>query len=291
MFAKALKSVSVYTYPVIISQRLYDGKVKCACATFIVLNEEGWILTSAHVLAVLDIAKKHSIEYSDYKKRKAEIETDLKLNIKQKNKKIKRLPVNKQWIINQSYWWGKDGVTIKNFHIDGMADLATGRLEPFDSKSISVYPTFKDPKKGLSVGTSLCRLGFPFHNINATFDEDKKSFQIAPGVLPMPRFPLEGIHTRVAIFVDEKSKRKSKFIETSSPGLRGQSGGPIFDIHGNIWGLQSRTSHFALGFKPKVKHGNKETEENQFLNVGLGTHVEEISHFLTDNKIKFNLST
>lgn len=291
MFANALKSVSIYTYPVIISQRFYDGKVKCACATFIVLNEEGWILTSAHVLAVLGIAKKHSVEYSDYKKRKAEIETDLKLNIKQKNKKIKRLTVNKQWIINQSYWWGKDGVTINNFHIDGMADLATGRLEPFDSKSISVYPTFKDHKKGLSVGTSLCRLGFPFHNINATFDEDKKSFQIAPGVLPMPRFPLEGIHTRVAIFVDEKSKRKSKFIETSSPGLRGQSGGPIFDIHGNIWGLQSRTSHFALGFKPKVKHGNKETEENQFLNVGLGTHVEEISHFLTNNKIKFNLST
>jgi len=57
MFANALKSVSVYTFPVIISQRFYDEKVKCSCATFIILNEEGWILTSAHVLAVLNIAK------------------------------------------------------------------------------------------------------------------------------------------------------------------------------------------------------------------------------------------
>lgn len=291
MFAKALKSVSVYTYPVIISQRFYNENVKCSCATFIILNEEGWILTSAHVLALLNIAKKHSIEYSDYKKRKVEIESNPKLNIKQKNKRIKHLPINKQWIINQSYWWGKDRVAINNFFIDRMADLAIGRIEPFDSKSISVYPTFKNPKKELSVGTSLCRLGFPFHNINASFDEDKNSFQIAPGVLPMPRFPIEGIHTRVAIFVDEKSKREVKFIETSSPGLRGQSGGPIFDIYGNIWGLQSRTSSFSLGFKPKVKHGNKEVEENQFINVGLGTHVEEIVHFLTDKKIKFNLST
>jgi len=39
MFANALKSVSVYTYPVIISQRFYGGKVKCACATFIILME------------------------------------------------------------------------------------------------------------------------------------------------------------------------------------------------------------------------------------------------------------
>ena len=208
MFANALKSVSVYTFPVIISQRFYDEKVKCSCATFIILNEEGWILTSAHVLSVLNIAKKHSIEYSDYKKRKTEIESNLRLNIKQKNKKIKHLQVNKQWITNQSYWWGKDGVKINNFIIDGMADLATGKIESFDSNFISIYPTFKDPKKELLTGTSLCRLGFPFHTINATFNKDNNLFQIAPGVLPMPRFPLEGIHTRVAIFIDEKSKRR-----------------------------------------------------------------------------------
>ena len=290
MFANALKSVSTYTHPVIFSKRLYNGKVNCGCAAFIILNEEGWILTSAHVLTDLHIAQQDSIKLSKYKEEKAKIESDSKLSKKQKIKKMKHLYVNKQWITNCSYWWGKDGVIIEDFIVDNFVDLAAGRLEPFDNKSISIYPKFKDPKKELLVGTSLCRLGFPFHAVKTTFDEDTKKFQIVPGVLPMPRFPLEGIHTRVAILVDERSGRKAKFIETSSPGLKGQSGGPIFDTNGNIWGLQSRTSHLSLGFSPKVKRGNKEVEEHQFLNVGLGTHVEEIVRFLTNNEIKFTLS-
>ena len=291
MFAKALKSVSVYTHPVIISTRLYDGKVGGGCATFIILNEEGWILTAAHVLNVLRNSQKDETARLEYEKKKSAIESNPGLNTKQKKKRLKLLTPNKHWITNSSYWWGKGGVTIKEFVLDEMADLAAGRLEPFDSKSISVYPTFKNPNGELLVGTSLCKLGFPFHEIKVTFDENKNSFQIAPGVLPMPRFPIDGIHTRVAIYIDKKSKREVKFIETSSPGLRGQSGGPIFDIYGNVWGLQSRTSHFPLGFSPKVKKGGKEVEENQFMNVGLGTHVEEIVRFLTSKKIKFNLST
>lgn len=291
MFANALKLASVYTQPVIISKRFYDGRVECSCAAFIILNEEGWILTSAHVLDTIRIVQQHAIERSEYEKKKTEIESNLRLPPRQRNKKMKKIPVNKLWIINHSYWWGKDNVKINDFAIDEMADLAIGRLEPFDGESISVYPKFKDPKEELPVGTSLCRLGFPFHDVRTTFDEDKNLFEMAPGVLPMPRFPIDGIHTRVAIFVDEKSGRKVKFIETSSPGLRGQSGGPIFDIHGNIWGLQSRTSHLPLGFSPKVKRGNKDVEEYQFLNVGLGTHVEDIIRFLNDNKINFNFAT
>ena len=106
----------------------------------------------------------------------------------------------------------------------------------------------------------------------------------------MPRFPNDGIHTRVVIFVDEKSKRKVEFIETSSPGLRGQSGGPIFDTEGNLWGLQSRTFHHSLGFSPKIKIKNKEFEEQQFLNVGVGAHVKEIIKFLDKHGIKYTTS-
>lgn len=38
------------------------------------------------------------------------------------------------------------------------------------------------------------------------------------------------------------------FIETSTPRLRGQSGGPIFDVNGAIWAIQSQTHHLKLGF-------------------------------------------
>ena len=93
------------------------------------------------------------------------------------------------------------------------------------------------------------------------------------------------------VFIDETTKKEAKFIETSCPGLRGQSGGPIFDRHGNIWGLQSRTMHFPLGFSPKIKIGSKEIEEHQFINVGIGTHVEEITRLLRDNNVNFSLSS
>jgi hypothetical protein len=78
------------------------------------------------------------------------------------------------------------------------------------------------------------------------------------------------------------------FIETSSPGLRGQSGGPTFDINGTIWAIQSQTHHMKLGFGDNQKQ-SKELEhlKYQYLNVGWGTHALTITSFLTENKISF----
>ena len=156
---------------------------------------------------------------------------------------------------------------------------------------ISVYPVFKDPISNINIGTSLCKLGFPFHEIKASFDDAKNAFELAPGSVPLPLFPIEGIYTRNVIAGRSKDgKYEIKFLETSTPGLRGQSGGPIFDSNGTVWSLQSRTSHFPLGFSPKVKKDGKEVEENQFLNVGWGIHPELIVTFLRDNGVKFRLS-
>lgn len=286
MFAKAVSIASEYTIPVIISHRFFDGTIECGCASFIVLNDEGWIMTSAHVLNSGMAAEQHIKEIQEYSRRKSDIEKNKQLNHKQKNKIIRSLPCNNKWIQTHAFWWGADIRSIKEFIFNQSVDLAIGKLDPFDSKSITTYPTFKNPKDELLPGTSLCRLGFPFHSIGATFDEGKSQFILEPGALPIPRFPIEGIHTRILVVQDEKGNKIGKFIETSSPGLRGQSGGPIFDSNGDIWGLQSHTNTLQLGFSPKVKKGNKEIEEHQFMNVGVGTHVEEIIKFLNDNKVK-----
>jgi len=118
-------------------------------------------------------------------------------------------------------------------------------------------------------------------------------FKLARGTLPLPLFPIEGIYTRNVITGKSKDgKYQIKFLETSSPGLRGQSGGPIFDVKGTVWAVQSRTASFPLGFSPKIKQKGKgkEVEEHQFLNVGWGVHPELIVVFLKDNGVKFNLS-
>lgn len=291
MFAEALKLASNYTQPVIVSQKHFDGTANAGCASFIVVNEEGWILTSAHVIAPMLAAKHHESEIANFNKQESDIQNNNKTPRKKRRQLLRKLKPNPQWITNLSFWWANDNFRINNFKFNQLKDIATGKIESYDQSFCSNYPVFKDPKDSFSPGTSLCRLGFPLHDVNTTFNEETGQWKIDAGVLPMPRFPLDGIHTRVCQMVDQKANRMAEYIETSSPGLRGQSGGPIFDRHGHIWGLQSRTHHFNLGFSPPVKSGNKEIKEHQFINVGLGTHVKEIVKFLTEHQISFRLST
>jgi hypothetical protein len=291
MFANAYKLARHFTKPVIVSTRFFDTTVECECGAFIVLNDEGWIITVAHLWRTFFAFQQHSKERNEYTDELQTLQKDQKLDAKQKRKKIGHLRTNNKWITNHSFWWGYDGIQLKDIKTFPDGDLAIGRLEPFDPKAISVYPVLKDPGSNLDIGTSLCKLGFPFHEMKATFDDAKNAFELAPGAVPLPLFPIEGIFTRNVIAGRSKDgKYEIKYLETSTPGLRGQSGGPIFDSKGTIWALQSRTSHFPLGFSPKLKIGGKEIEENQFLNVGWGVHTELIVEFLKDHGVRFRQS-
>ena len=99
---------------------------------------------------------------------------------------------------------------------------------------------------------------------------------------------MDGIVTR---FLGDTTGKISG-IEMSTPGLRGQSGGPLFDINGTVYGLQFATNHLHLGFDIKereiVSEGRKYKVSNfPFLHVGLCVHVDQIKEFLTEHKIAF----
>ena len=81
------------------------------------------------------------------------------------------------------------------------------------------------------------------------------------------------------------------FLETSSPGLKGQSGGPICDTKGNIYAIQSQNMTLPLGFKGTIEENKKIVEENQFLNVGIGVHPQTIVGLLNKHNIKFDITT
>jgi hypothetical protein len=291
MFANAYKLASCFTEPVIVSTLFFDNSVDCSCGAFVVVNDKGWIITVAHLWNSYFAFQKHVEEIAGYNRQVQTIEQDQTLDGKQKRERISRLEPDPKWITKHSFWWGRDGVQLKDIKLFRDGDLLIGRLDPFDPESIPIYPVFKDPASNLNPGTSLCRLGYPFHTIEATFDEGTNTFKIAPAALPIPRFPIEGIYTRNAVLGKSKDgKHQIKLLETSSPGLRGQSGGPIFDVKGTVWAVQSRTSHLPLGFSPRIEKEGQEVKEHQFLNVGLGIHPELITAFLRDNGIKFDLS-
>ena len=104
----------------------------------------------------------------------------------------------------------------------------------------------------------------------------------------MVRFPIEGMVTRH--FGDPTGKIFG--VEMSTPGLKGQSGGPLFDTAGLVYGMQSRTNHLYLGFdmnnQELFSEGRKIKINNQpLLHVGHCVHVDILKQFLQENNITY----
>ncbi len=290
MFAKAYRIASCFTLPVVISSRSDKGVCKSTIGACVVVNRDGWILTSAHLIKEIqrqqDSVMKHSTYGDDVRKLEQDTVADKRFR-KSKVRAFQRPSTGS--VRNHSVWWGRDGAQLRDLTVLPAADLALGRLQPFAPDSIAHYPAFKNPTADYSPGRSLCRLGFPFHEIKPTFDQEKNAFVLPQGAVPLPLFPLEGIFTRVvtAPMPGANESVPGKFIETSSPGLMGQSGGPIVDSQGVVWALQSHTRHYPLGFSPPVPDQGKSTKqkEHQFLNVGLGIHTESILNLLNSRSV------
>lgn len=290
MFAQACMRASQYTHPVIIRRRFFDRSLQCSCGAFIVLNEEGWIVTAAHLWNAYFTYQEHAAQILEYRRRVEAIREDPGLNFEQKHARIGLLKTDPGWLTHVSYWWGRDGgrLTDMKFLPDG--DLVIGRLDPFDPGRQTVYPVIKHPAR-LDVGTSLCRLGFPFSRIEATFDEATQTFGFAPGTAHPVRFPVEGIYTRELSAGPSRDGRYAiKFVETSSPGIVGQSGGPIFDANSSLWGVQSRTDVYPLRPAGRTGAGDAEAGDGQFYPVGVGAHPELLATFLSDHDVRFTLS-
>lgn len=286
MFAIACGLARHFTKPVIVSTRTYDGTVSSGGAAFVVVNRDGWIVTVAHLWNSFHTANVHKKEIAAYEAQLQSIREDTTLTGPEQDTQIHKIAVNPKWITHSSFWWGWDGVGLKDVKALPEADLIVARLEPFDQKWVDAYPVFKRPSSNFDQGTSLCRLGFPFHNISSSFNTDTSKFMLDSACLPPPAFPIEGLFTRNLNAGKSKDGRYDiQYIETSSPGLRGQSGGPIYDTHGTVWGIQSRTRHLPLGFSPRVQQDGHTVEEHQFLNVGEGIHSGLIISFLKDNGV------
>lgn len=279
MFADACERAMKFTRPVIISTRSVDGTTTSGCAAFIIINRDGWILTAGHIFDSF-------VKYKDDEKKIKELE-DLNADASNPGGLKRSIKKDPSWLTNHSFWWGWDRVSLSEVYVNREIDIAVGRLDGFRSEWISEYPVFKDPSK-MRPGTSLCRLGFPFVDSTTDFDEQKNTFVIRKGVLPMALFPNDGIHTRNIMMGKSKDGDfEILYVETSTPGLRGQSGGPIFDRNCNIAGIQISTAHLPLGFTPTIKYGNETITENQFMNVGLGVHVKTLLAILDSKGIKY----
>lgn len=293
MFREAYAKAAQFTEPVMYFWKCVGGELGVGLGALVVVNPEGWVVTAGHV--VLEASKLVTAETAarDWEARRDAIDSDASINRKEKSRQFKALGrLSKDAVSRAAIRWGHHATNLVDVTVLQSIDLAVGRLEPFDSDWVTEHPVFKDPSKDDPRGTSLCKLGFPFVEIKPTFDETTDTFDIPSEMLAIPFFPIEGIYTRRLLVPapNPPPPYPLTYIETSSPGLKGQSGGPTLDENGVVWAIQSQTKPLPLGFSPEVNSGGRRIKEHQFLNVGMGVHVETVLGLFNELGIKHSVA-
>lgn len=291
MFVEAIKKVSEYTRPIYTITREYDSNlVLPGAATMFFVNELGQAITCKHVAAIIAQTEMVNSKYFQFKKEKESLAIGNKFK-----RKLREL--------EQKYQYQK-GITvqIKNTFMDcadkidsfeiiahPLYDLAIVKLNGYQKLLYKNYAIFIKDENQIEQGKCLCRLGYPFSEYtNYCYNVEKDDIEwTSEGQSGTPRFPIDGIITRHLL---ENSKITG--VEMSTPGLRGQSGGPLFDTNGRIYGMQSMTNHLHLGFDMKnfdykVSGKSIKVTNQPFLHVGLCVHASIIKSFLKEKDIKF----
>ena len=293
MFVKAIEEIQKFTRPVHTILRHYNNDfIEPGAATLFFVNEQGVAITCKHVLDLL--IQEHVIneKYANFKRDKRDLVSEisgvkseglLKLEEKYQYTQPASIAQLKNFLINCT-----DSSTY-DYIPHPILDLAILKFKNVNQYHYSSFATFIKEGSDLKQGKSLCRFGFPFAEFtNFWYDivNDEINFT-STGNINSPSFPIEGIVTRHV-----GDGQNIVGVELSTPGLKGQSGGPLFDTNGLICGMQSATVQYHLGFDEQkieiLSQGKKvSTTNHSFLNVGRCVHVDAIKAFLKLNAIKY----
>lgn len=292
MFVNAIDVASKFTRPIHTIERNYGSNiVHRGAATLFFVNSDGWALTCRHVANIIPLSEKMKGKYDEFKK-EMERRQGEKKTVKQLRKELERkYGYTKQTIveIRPRFMNCIKGKLKLSAVLHNSLDIALLKIEG-DQLMCDTFPVFPKDTSELKQGKFLCRLGFPFAEFdNFAYDEKNETIiWTDTGRRDTPRFPIEGMVTR---HVRDVSGNVSGF-EMSTPGLRGQSGGPAFDQEGKVWGMQSQTGHLDLNFdvdQEVVRNGlPKRVHDSAFLHVGLCVHVDILKSFMRDNKVHFD---
>lgn len=294
MYVKAIEEIQKFTKPVhTILRRYQNDFIETGASTLFFVNEDGVAITCKHVLDVLIQADNINSQFEKFKSERALLGTKIDGKFR---KKIKELETkyNYSQLESMAQLYNMTYDCFDKFEFQWFAhptlDLAILKFKNYTTKYYTSYATFKKDTTQIKSGKSLCRFGYPFVEFT-NFEYDKANDEIkfnTTGKQVVLPFPIDGIITRQV----SNDGIKIDGIEMSTPGLRGQSGGPLFDSNGLVYGMQSVTQYFHLGFNENkveiITKGKKTNITNDtFFNAGRCVHVDSIKEFLTANGVKY----
>lgn len=295
MFESAIEKALKFTRPLHTISRTYNGLVSPGSATYFFVNDSGVAVTCKHVSNLIPHAENLNNTFLKFKAERDKLPKDNKYRrhlqgLEAKYKYSKETTVQ----LKNNFLNCFDKFDQIVCHSHPTLDLAILEFKGFNKIYYTSHAIFIKDGKSVKQGKYLCRVGFPFPEFN-NFRHNPDTDDIEwtkTGNPNSPLFPIDGIVTR---FVGKPEPGGFAGIEMSTPGLRGQSGGPLFDVNGIVYGIQSLTNHLHLGFDIKDKEiihdGKKGKISNYpFLHVGICVHADRIKEFLTQHKIVFEES-
>ncbi|MBD2700616.1 trypsin-like peptidase domain-containing protein [Spirosoma sp. BT702] len=291
MFVDAIERVDSFTRSLHSIIRFYGhDDIVPGTATLFFVNQEACAITCRHVAEL--IAQSDSI-YHNYREfqgaRRDALRDKNATHLISKLEVKYKLDINTIIRIRNNFVGCVDQFQRLNIDLHPSEDLALLRFEGYNRILYRSHATFLGDTGRIKPGRTLCRLGYPFPEFtNFRYNPAVDDIEWTTiGRLVSPSFPIDGIVTRLTA-----GKNSIVGIEMSTPGLRGQSGGPLFDANGVIYGMQSATNHLHLGFDIEnhevLVNGRRSRVSNYpFLNVGRCVHVDVIKAFLREKGVKF----
>ena len=295
MFESAIENVLQFTRPLHSITRTYGGLISPGTATFFFVNDTGVAVTCKHVLDLIPAADNINQAFLKFKTERDKLPMDNKhrqhlQGLELKYKYSKETTVQ----LKNNFLNCFDTIEQIVCHAHPTLDLAIMEFKGFNKIFYTSHAHFIKDSSTIKQGKYLCRIGFPFPEFN-NFKHNPVTDDIEwtnTGNPNSPSFPIDVIVTR---FVADANTSGITGIEMSTPGLRGQSGGPLFDTNGKVYGMQSATNHLHLGFdikdKEVIHEGKKSKISNHpFLHVGICVHADRIKEFLRQHNISFTES-
>jgi hypothetical protein len=291
MFVKAIEEVGAYTKAIHTLQRVWGAsRIVPGSATLFFVNSDGWALTCAHVAKNLIEGQTVADRFNEFKELRAQIPNDR--NQKNATNQLERKFGFKAGEVVELHTRLIDcieGAVQLDIKIHPSLDIALMHFKGVTKVLCDNYPVFAKDSRELKQGMSICRLGFPFPEFsNYGYDAVTDSIGwTATGQEYSPRFPIDGMVTRHVADQDGKIIA----FELSTPGIRGQSGGPAFGTDGRIWGMQAVTRHLDLDFDVdvEVQRGPrvKRVQDSAFLHVGGCIHLDPLKEFMREHNVSF----
>ena len=234
--------------PIVVAWRTAKDEVGWGIGAGMIVNDDGWFITAGHILQQIANLEKQVSAYDPSRSKKR----------------------NQTTATHYVSIFGGTKAHLGKALLEDKVDLGVGKLENFIAPKDHVFPRLR--VREVEQGELLCRVGFPFVDTIRLQWTKGNGFTFT-NLFPVPLFVNEALVSRFMAVPES-----GIWIETSSPGLKGQSGGPLVDSDGLICGIQVNTVHYPLGFEG--------TGRNQVLNVGRAVHIDTVRGFLDNHGIK-----